>query len=663
MRPGGEKRRSSRRRRRLRCSKRRVVAEFFLQRGDEEPSSAAVPPPNPSRRMSAIHLMVDDMTLKFVQDQNKKKPPLMFHPYSVAINYWDYMLIILVAYTAAVIPWNVAFQMRDDCSETVEVEDGEELGCIPDAVKALDIFVDVLFWLDILVNFRTAYIDNKRHTIFDQKKVALHYGKGWFILDFIGTFPFEIVAKSIISSSSGDLANKDIMYLRLLKLPRIIRAARLVKKLDIFTSNKTIRVLKLIFLFLLLGHWVGCIWYFVGSWQAENVGANIFTGDFVWIQRPLLNNNGYDKTDVRTKYTAAVYWALTTMTSVGYGDIVPLTNIERYYTIFVQLLGAICTAVIFGNVGAALISHEHALAKNSTRVQTINEILDFHDLPDDLLGRIKENINYMLIRHRGLDSSEMLNDLPGNLRTDLLVHSMGNVISSSHMFKNCKSQGFIRTIVSQLRPEAYCPDDVIYYQGECSKHLYFIETGSVKLLFGKEMFLLAVLKEKDHFGETELFSPRKRMVTVKAITFCDVHCLQADLLEETLRMFKECQEHVMAFVQARRKAFEMLQNKRGTRTPSISDTPYGQDYKEELEKYSQKIQGDISLMNTESDFDAKQNRNMEVVYKALEKIKDQLKYVKESQSQLGQKLEEYEDMQSHKLSIISPVTSPTSDNN
>ena len=68
-------------------------------------------------------------------------------------------------------------------------------------------------------------------------------------------------------------------------------------------------------------------------------------------------------------------------------------------------------------------------------------------------------------------------------------------------------------------------------------------------------------------------------------------------------------------------------------------------------------------MNTESDFDAKQNRNMEVVYKALEKIKDQLKYVKESQSQLGQKLEEYEDMQSHKLSIISPVTSPTSDNN
>ena len=124
-------------------------------------------------------------------------------------------------------------------------------------------------------------------------------------------------------------------------------------------------------------------------------------------------------------------------------------------------------------------------------------------------------------------------------------------------------------------------------------------------------------------------------------------------------MFKECQEHVMEFVQARRKAFEMLQNKRGTRNPSISDTPYGQDYREELEKYSQKIQGDTSLMNTESDFDAKQNRNMEVVYKALEKIKDQLKYVKQSQSQLGQKLEEYEDMQSHKLSVISPVTSPT----
>ncbi|QDZ21331.1 ion transport protein [Chloropicon primus] len=609
--------------------------------------------------MSAIHLMVDDMSMKFLQDQQKKKPPLMFHPYSVARNYWDYMLIVLVAYTAAVIPWNVAFQMRDDCdAEAPTTEEGEELGCIPDSIKALDILVDVLFWLDILVNFRTAYVDNKRHTIFDQKQVALHYAKGWFTLDFIGTFPFELVAKSIISSSSGDLANKDIMYLRLLKLPRIIRAARLVKKLDIFTSNKTIRVLKLIFLFLLLGHWVGCIWYFVGSWQAENVGANIFTGDFVWIQRPLLNGNGYDRTDVRTKYTAAVYWALTTMTSVGYGDIVPLTNIERYYTIFVQLLGAICTAVIFGNVGAALISHENALAKNSERVQTINEILDFHDLPDELLDRIKENINYMLIRHRGLDSSQMLNDLPGNLRTDLLVQSMGTVISSSHMFKKCKSQGFIRTIVSHLRPEAYCPDDVIYYQGECSKHLYFIETGSVKLLFGKEMFLLAVLKEKDHFGETELFSPRKRMVTVQAITFCDVHCLLADDLETTLKMFKECQDNVMEFVQSRRKAFEVLATKRGSRSFSISDAPNSlEDYQEELDKYAQKIQGDTKDLNTENDAQSRQNRNLEIVYKALEKIKDQMKYVKQAQTKLGEKLEEYESMQAHPVNIT-PATSP-----
>ena len=121
---------------------------------------------NPSRRMSAIHLMVDDMSLKFAQDQMKKKPPLVFHPYSKLRNYWDYFLIVLVAYTAAVIPWNVAFQMRDDCSGESTLEtDGEELGCMPEAVKALDIFVDVMFWIDILVNFRTAYINNKRHTI------------------------------------------------------------------------------------------------------------------------------------------------------------------------------------------------------------------------------------------------------------------------------------------------------------------------------------------------------------------------------------------------------------------------------------------------------------------------------------------------------------------
>ena len=65
-------------------------------------------------------------------------------------------------------------------------------------------------------------------------------------------------------------------------------------------------------------------------------------------------------------------------------------------------------------------------------------------------------------------------------------------------------------------------------------------------------------------------------------------------------------------------------------------------------------------MNTENDVQARQNRNLEIVYKALEKIKDQMKYVKQAQTKLGEKLEEYESMQTHPVNIT-PATSPTAE--
>jgi voltage-gated potassium channel len=48
------------------------------------------------------------------------------------------------------------------------------------------------------------------------------------------------------------------------------------------------------------------------------------------------------------RYTAALYWAATTMSTTGYGDILPLTNLERSYALTVMLVGVVVAALVFG---------------------------------------------------------------------------------------------------------------------------------------------------------------------------------------------------------------------------------------------------------------------------------------------------------------------------
>ncbi|EGB12308.1 hypothetical protein AURANDRAFT_9605, partial [Aureococcus anophagefferens] len=54
----------------------------------------------------------------------------------------------------------------------------------------------------------------------------------------------------------------------------------------------------------------------------------------------------------RRRYLAAMYWAFTTMTTVGYGDITPAGDMERIYAIFAMLMGVSFYSYIIASVSS-----------------------------------------------------------------------------------------------------------------------------------------------------------------------------------------------------------------------------------------------------------------------------------------------------------------------
>ena len=133
-------------------------------------------------------------------------------------------MIILLVYVGLIMPYNVCF---------IPSEPG-----ILTATDILDLFIDLFFGIDIIVNFISAYDDPvKDVTIIDFKTISKQYILSWFMLDVIAIIPFSLFEQANnqgVTSNGGKLsrlARLPRLY-RLVRILRMIKMLRIVKKQD-----------------------------------------------------------------------------------------------------------------------------------------------------------------------------------------------------------------------------------------------------------------------------------------------------------------------------------------------------------------------------------------------------------------------------------------------
>jgi hypothetical protein len=62
-----------------------------------------------------------------------------------------------------------------------------------DPLEIIDLFVDIMFIIDIIINFRTTYVNENDEVVSHPGKIAIHYFKGWFVIDMIAAVPFDLL--------------------------------------------------------------------------------------------------------------------------------------------------------------------------------------------------------------------------------------------------------------------------------------------------------------------------------------------------------------------------------------------------------------------------------------------------------------------------------------
>ena len=175
----------------------------------------------------------------------------------------------------------------------------------------------------------------------------------------------------------------------LLKLPRLLRIGKLTKKLDQLAGANAFRILWLLFFFVLLAHILACAWWFVGVELytcAIHHGCS-FSVDEVWIPHFLLR--APEEVPTSEAYIRSLYFTLTTMTTVGYGQPAAVNDTERIVVCVMLIIAAASYAIIFGNVSVQLQELDKAMTQFNKRSKVLKEYVKLHNMDGDMEERLQ----------------------------------------------------------------------------------------------------------------------------------------------------------------------------------------------------------------------------------------------------------------------------------
>ncbi|XP_015836380.1 potassium voltage-gated channel unc-103 isoform X4 [Tribolium castaneum] len=443
---------------------------------------------------------------------------------------WDWIILILVMYTAIFTPYVAAFLLNEPDNNRKNKKYGE------DPIVIIDLIVDVTFIIDILINFRTTYVSGNDEIVSDPVRIAIHYLKGWFFIDLVAAVPFDLLFFGSDTDELGLDKDETTTLIGLLKTARLLRLVRVARKIDRYSEYGAAVLLLLMATFALIAHWLACIWYAIGN--AENhskIGwLEILANDTHQFYGP--NNTGGPS--IKSRYVTALYFTFTSLTSVGFGNVAPNTDAEKIFTICVMLAGSLMYASIFGNVSAIIQRLYSGTARYHTQMLRVREFIRFHQIPNPLRQRLEEYFQHAWAFTNGIDMNSVLKGFPECLQADICLHLNRNLLQNCSVFDGA-SPGCLRAFTLKFKTTHAPPGDTLVHRGDVLSSLYFISRGSIEIL--RDDIVMAILGKYDIFGENPCLHPTlgKSSCNVRALTYCDLHKIHRDDLLDVLELYPE----------------------------------------------------------------------------------------------------------------------------
>jgi CRP-like cAMP-binding protein len=453
--------------------------------------------------------IVTHKTKAEIKDSNVDSPRCLFYPNQPFIIVLSLLSVFALLLSITFEPYAIGF-----LEETAES-------------RGISLFIDCVFMTEILVTFNLAFITGDDQLVCSRRKIATNYLTSGFAVDVMTVFPFYLISSSNSNQLFGLL--RVFRLLKLLKARRLTDFLKRFEQISYFKSlNKQIqenlaivRLVGFLCVVFILLHISACIWHFVARFE-ENEPETWVTA-FGLRDKP----NGI-------RYLSSLYFSMAVFTTVGYGDILPVTSSEKIFTTIWLFFGVGLYSFFISSISSLLTA-------SSIRRATLNDKLIMYSvlskdmrLSDDLAKVIaavvadEEQTTLLSFKQR----HAAVRFIPKTARVEVATSAYEGAVNGVP-FLSSQNSSFLSNIVPLLKYRRIERNSWVYTKGEFAEEIFFLVKGRINYITNGYIFKTMV--QGAYFGEIEVLDSTARAFGVSSEE--DSEMLVMDLDVKPMQLF------------------------------------------------------------------------------------------------------------------------------
>lgn len=313
---------------------------------------------------------------------------------------------------------------------------------------------------------------------------------------------------SLVSLTIPNISSEYLLLIRLLTMKDLVKIRQIFHKMD--NIHPVVgRIVPLSIIVPLLIHILACGWIIIEQYP--------------------------DAPNLLFLYGRSVYWTITTLCTVGYGDIAARTLPQMAYANIVMVIGVAFFGYVLSNVASLLARLDSARESYLSNLDRIEAYLRYNNISTELRLKVREYLRYVWESRKGFEDNDILNQLPAKLQSDIAMQINSPIIEKVPLLK-CANDEIVRDIVMQLKALVKTPGEYFFKAGDEGDCMYFIQKGQVDII-SDENKLLVTLSGGSFFGEMALLTSSPRNASVKAVEYCDVFSLSQNAFQDILNKY------------------------------------------------------------------------------------------------------------------------------